>query len=285
MRPSSRSLRLTVAQPSKVTILVNTSDHFDDCWEPFFKLFSSFWPNCPFPVWLNTERKVFEGVGLNVSCTQVQARTGNGRRLTWSECLLAALDLLTTPLVLYMQEDYFLDRPVDGDLIEQLCDLMLANPEIKHVGLTHFGSHGPFEPTADQRLWRISQRSKYRISTQAGLWRVPTLRSYLLPHENGWMFEIFGTRRAARRNECFLTLNRNLYSPGRDQAAIQYLHTGIIKGRWHPAIPRFFEQHGISVRYGERGMYKAPPLVVRKLNTAMHLLSKPYAVLRSLIAA
>src|SRR5437899_7727180 len=116
-----------------------------------------------------------------MQCTQVQHRSGDARRLTWSECLARALSEIKTPLVLYMQEDYFLERPVDMPLILDLVEIMRADPGIKHIGLTHFGSEGPSQPTKDPRLWEISQRARYRISAQAALWRVETLRSYLRP--------------------------------------------------------------------------------------------------------
>ena len=61
-----------------VTVLVNTSDGFADCWQPFFKLFSTFWPDCPYPIVLNTETLdySFEGVELRtVKPRQVQVVT------------------------------------------------------------------------------------------------------------------------------------------------------------------------------------------------------------------
>jgi len=56
---------------SELSIFVNTSDNFEDCWDPFFKLFSIFWPNCPFPIVLNTETKDYSYPGLNIRCTKV----------------------------------------------------------------------------------------------------------------------------------------------------------------------------------------------------------------------
>ena len=65
----------------------------------------------------------------------------------------------------------FLNRPVDGVTVDEFASMMLADTGVKHVGLTHFGSQGPFGDNADNRLKRIGPRARYRVATQAGLWR------------------------------------------------------------------------------------------------------------------
>ncbi len=42
---------------SEVTVLINSCDAYSDLWEPFFKLFSIYWPDCPYEIVLNTEYK------------------------------------------------------------------------------------------------------------------------------------------------------------------------------------------------------------------------------------
>jgi len=263
------------------SILVNSSDGFEDCWPPFFALFTRYWPNCQVPILLNTELKGWSYSHLNIKCTQVQHVTGSVKRLSWSECLEAALSQVTTPLVLYLQEDYFFKAPVEVSLISSLCEKMVADINIRHIGLTNFGSCGPFLPTDDPHLWEISQFAPYRISAQAAIWRVDTLRSYLRPWENAWMFEIFGTRRAMRRPELFLTLTRDPHHSER-VSAIDYIQTGIIKGKWHPEIPNLFRQHGIEVDFRKRGFYEPKPPLIRRLDLLRRLVVHPINAVRSL---
>lgn len=263
------------------TLLVNTSDGFEDCWTPFFTLLTRNWPDYRGPILLNTELKQWSYPGLDINCSQVQKKRPN-KRLTWSECLLAALDQVKTPLVLYFQEDYFLERPVDAKLIEEFAILMLDDDSIRHIGLTHFGSMGPFEPTEDARLWRIARKARYRISTQVGLWRVDALKSYLRPEENAWMFEIFGTQRAQHRPDTFLTVNQKIYSPGATPI-VQYTHTGIIKGKWHPALSELFAVNGVQVDFTKRGFYKPKPRALEKLVTLRKLIAHPLLLSRALL--
>lgn len=263
------------------TVLVNSSDGFEDCWEPFFTLLARHWPECPAPVVLNTETRDWSCRHIPVRCTRVQTISGLSRRLTWSECLAGALRTVETPLVLYLQEDYFLQARVDSAAIEDFIRMMLEDPEIRHVGLTHFGACGPFEPTPDPRLGAVPRKARYRISTQGGLWRLEALRSYLEPEENGWMFEIYGTQRSRRRNDRFLTVNPEWFGPGR--RVLDYLHTGIIRGRWNPEIVAVFRNAGIEVEYARRGFYRAPPWPLRKLETAARVLARPDLALRALV--
>jgi hypothetical protein len=195
--------------------------------------------------------------------------------------MLHGLDKLQTPLVLLMFEDYFVQSRVNSAIVNEFADLMCRDARIKHIGLTHFGSMPPFHRTDDVRLWRVGQRARYRISTQAGLWRVDTLRSYLRPRENSWAFEIFGTWRARNRSDLFLTTNREIFRPG-NSPIIEYMHTGIIKGKWHPDIPELFRSHGISVDVAKRGLFKPRPKLLQKLATLQKLLSHPIAIVRAL---
>jgi hypothetical protein len=252
------------------TVLVNSCDAFEDCWQPFFRLFSRYWPGCDARVLLNTESKHWECDSVLVECTVVQR--GATGRLSWSECLIRALDQVRTPLVLYLQEDYFIDRPVRVDLIRRAVEHMISRPEVQHVGLTKHGSHGPYPPTDQEWLHLIRRDARYRISTQAGLWRVDALKSYLRPEENGWMFEIFGTWRASRRDELFLCAD---HDPERGGPAIDYLHTGIIKGRWLRGIQKVFETNGIEVDYSRRGFYEPKHPLLHKFEVGSRLLERP----------
>ena len=265
---------------SYYSIIVNSSDDFEDCWVPFFTLLKKNWDNCNAPIFLNTEHKTFQFSGLKIYVTQSH-RLVNDRKLTWSECLINALNLVETPLVLYLQEDYFIQSPVKFEIINDFVNLMISDKSIKHIGLTHFGSKGPFTFFEnDFRLLKIKKDAEYRISTQAGLWDRGTLLSYLRPDENGWMFEIFGSKRSSKKNDIFLTANKQIFNSV-NAYIIDYIHTGIIKGKWHKSIPQLFEQNNIKINFNKRGFYKSRPIFIRKIQTLIKLLKNPIKFLNS----
>lgn len=255
------------------TIVVNTSDGFEDCWLPFFQLFERYWPNCPYPIVLNTETKTPAFAAPAVRAARVAADAS--RRLTWSECLARCLDEIETPYILYLQEDYFLEGPVQAALIEIFLDEMRAG-RADVIRLMECGGAGPWEPSAHPLLWTVSQKAAYRISMQAALWRKSTLRAHLRAHESPWQLEIFGSARARRVRDQVLCVNRDRFH-GEGKEVIPYQPTGIVSGRWEQRIVEpLFARHGIQVDFSRRGFYKAvgprPRPVLKRLTDRLRSL-------------
>jgi len=214
---------------------------------------------------------------MNIHCTVVQGDTEP--RLTWSECFLRALDQVQTPLALYFQEDYFLHQPVRADIVQASVDYMMAHPDVEHIALTRHGSHGPYETHAEEWLQGIRQKARYRISTQAALWRVDALKSYIRAKENGWMFEVFGTWRAHNKNAVFLYAK---FDEAHGGPAFDYLHTGVIKGKWLSAIQPVFAAHGIQVDYTRRGFFVPKHPLLHKFDVGRKLLERPSLLVAAL---
>jgi hypothetical protein len=235
-----------------LTILVNSCDGFEDCWAPFFELFARYWPQCPYPIVLNTELKNRQFTGVSVHCARVAA--GVERRLTWSECLARCLDEIATPHVLYLQEDFFLEAPVRQPLIEPLLAEMRAG-QADVIRLMECGGSGPWKPSAHPLLWEVDQNAEYRIALQAALWRKSTLRGHLRMHENPWQMEIFGSARARRIRDSVMCVNRDrFHGPG--QEIFPYQPTGVIKGQWERQIVEpLFARHDIAMDFSQRGFY------------------------------
>lgn len=245
-----------------LTILVNTSDGFEDCWPPFFQLFKTYWPDCPYPIVLNTEKKTFAWPGLNIRSACVAQ--GSNTRLTWSDCLARCLDGIDTPYILYLQEDYFLEAAVNASLIERFLDAMRAG-QADVIRLMECGGSGPWKPSAQTDLWVVDQHARYRIALQAGLWKTSVLRSYVRKHESPWQLEAFGSMRARRRrNEKVLCVNRNLYH-GQSKEIFPYFPTGVVNGMWdRRAVVDLFERHGIVMDFSKRGFIDERVLLPKK---------------------
>lgn len=247
------------------SVFVNSCDSFEDCWFPFFTLYKKYWGENLTPIFLNTENKDFSFDGLNIYTTKVQ--NFNSKKLAWSDCLSAGLNQLNTPIVLYLQEDYFIDKMVDQKFISNSVDYMLKNPDIGMISLTPFGSHGPYLKYANNSDYLLIKKdAKYRISTQAALWRVEKLQSYIEPNENGWMFEIFGTMRSRNKKDIFLVANFEKHL----EPIINYLHTGVIKGKWHIGIKDVFNDNSIAIDFQKRGFY----LPINKMHSKFILFTK-----------
>jgi hypothetical protein len=262
------------------TVLVNSSDGFEDCWIPFFTLFKKYWPDPDPKIILNTEFKTFQFDGLHIVSSQVSS--GSDKKMTWSECLIRCVEKIETPLLLYFQEDYFIERKVNSDVINDFAAMMLKDTSIKYIGLTDCCNYRPFGKWPhDDRLWIVSRDTRYRISTQCGLWDKNTLLSYLRPHENGWMFEIFGTRRAKKRDDLFLTMNRVIFDS--KNPIIYYQPTGIIKGKWLPSMTELFSRELIQMDFTKRGFYAKSYSLLDKISTIRKFIKNPLYLIRGLM--
>ncbi len=258
-----------------LTIVVNTCDAFADCWSPFFRLFTTYWPACPYPIVLNTETLDYARPEVELRAAKVAA--GSPRRLTWSECLARCLDGIETPYVLYLQEDYFLEAPVRAEWIATFLDAMRAG-RADVIRLMECGGSGPWHPTADESLWAVDRKAQYRIALQAALWRKAAMRGHLRAHESAWQLEVFGSGRARRkRGETVLCAARDRFHGGAREI-FPYTPTGIVKGKWERAIVEpLFAAHAIEVDFSRRGFYggsetgKRAPLTRRIADRARSL--------------
>ncbi len=258
-------------------ILVNSTDSFEDSWYPFFKLLAKFWPHCQQNIILNAETKDFSYPGLDITCTKVSAQDPD-RKLPWGESLIQCLDRIDTEILLYLQEDYFLNAPVDVAQINEFVNL-IAKENVSHVSLVDFSSGGPWRPTKNPLLWEVDQKAAYRLSLQAGLWRKDRLRFYLRKHESPWHFELWGSKRAHRIKDTFLCVNREIFNE-KNRRIISYVPTGIVKGKWNrEAVYSLFLENGIQVDFSNRGFCDPSEKPRRKSS----LVSRAISRLRSAI--
>lgn len=228
------------------SILVNTTDSFEDCWYPFFKLFKKYWPDFHGTIYLNTETKDFSFEGLDIVPIKNKL-VGE----SWSKCLKFALNFIEEEIILYLQDDYFLKDTVQKNIIEHLYSKILEN-NIDCIHLTPFASEGPFEKSQYLDVLKYSKKAAYKIGTQASLWRKSTMKKYLKDHENAWHFEVFGTKRAWRHNEEIYIYNFNK----NENEIIPYSPTGIVKGKWKKdAVFELFAINEIDINYNIRGFY------------------------------
>lgn len=238
----------------KYTILVNTTDSFEDCWIPFFTLFKRYWPDYTGKIYLNTETKRFTFTGLNIIPVQNSKTTPN-KRITWSECLMRALNSIDTEVVLYMQEDYFLKDLVKNEIVEKYVRLMQEHTDIHCIHLTDQSVKPEFKSDTYDKLFTVLNKNRDTITCQAALWQKSVLLSYLRPYESAWEFELLGSHRSE-------ILKPNLYvvDPAwiklNTYEIIPYIFTGVIQGCWFEEVVPLFEKHKIHIDYSKRGFVK-----------------------------
>jgi hypothetical protein len=261
----------------KYTLLLNSTDSFSDCWEVFFALFKKYWPEPRPMIILNTETKTFSDPDLKIINAETQKHFG--RRPTWSEGIKYCLELSPTPIVLYLQEDYFLERRVDAARLARAAQLMLDH-QLTCVAVTDLGARGPYLEPPYPELLEVGANTRYKVNCQGSLWNATDLQQILRPEENAWQFEIFGTARERRSKRKYYALKS---TPSMPDNAVAYLKgTAIIKGAWNPTVVGLLKANNLELDLEKRGFYEGIGVLENKWNTFRKLYNSPYGFLRGL---
>jgi hypothetical protein len=258
------------------SILINTCDKFDDCWDPFFKLFSIYWPDYKGRIYLNTEYKNYDYEGLHIIPLKVcqNNHVQKEERATWSQCLKWALEGIDSDIVLYMQEDYFLKDVVKNDIVEKYVELMYENPDIQCIHLTDQAVTAEDKSVFDH-LNNVLYSQRYRVSCQAALWRKAELLNLIREYENAWEFEEFGSMRSAILKRDYYAVDK-MYVRLNHFEIIPYIFTGIVQGRWYKETVPLFEKHGIKIDFSKRGFANDAPSkpLVKRLKNRLNKIPK-----------
>jgi hypothetical protein len=243
----------------KYALFVNTCDKFEDCWDPFFKLFTLYWPDFEGTIYLNTEYKEYTYENLNIVAVQGALKNNipKTERATWSECLKWAMETIEENVVLYLQEDYFFKDTVKNVKVEEFVELMYNNQNIRCIHLTDQAvkENGA---SSFENLNFVALKQRYRVSCQAALWHKSELLDILREHEDAWEYEEFGSMRSEILNKDYFVVNNNYVKLGESEI-IPYLFTGIVQGRWLEQVVPLFEKHNINIDYNKRGFVKEAP--------------------------
>jgi hypothetical protein len=229
------------------TLLVSSCDRYEDLWEPYFSLLNLYWPDCPFPVVLITEKKRPVLPNIRALCL--------GAGLDWSTLLLNALNTVGTPYVLLTLEDFFLRRKVCTPKVVALFD-QLQQESLRMLRLTP--RPGPNFKLNSSEYGGIEPNAPYKVSTQAAFWEVETLKKLLTPGESAWEFEINASLRSVELTG-FVAVWRE---------ALPYRHHVVEKGKWFPWDYWKFSRMNIGVKSSAREVmttYETLMWILRKL--------------------
>lgn len=220
---------------ASLPVLVVSCDPYADLWRPFFDLFWRRWPDCRGPVYLGSNFVAFDDPRVRPLLV--------GKDVTWASSLRAMLDRIQSEYVILMLEDFFLMETVDNARVEGLADVAIA----ERVGcLRLYSIYPPEHPVAGHSdLGAFEPGDWWRITAQAAIWRVDTLRQLLLPGFSAWDFELVGSQMSD-------------FMPDRiwgvKTPALVYDHA-VEKGKWRPQGLAICRAAGIDVDPSTRGAF------------------------------
>lgn len=214
---------------NKTAVLISSCDSYQDLWEPFFKLFFKYWPDCPYPVYLSTNHGNFDDPRVKIIAV--------GDDTDWSSGFRSVMERIPHPYVIVIMEDFLFMKPVDTDKIKRLITYM---DEKKAGYLRLVPSSGQDLPCPDnEEVGAISKGSDYRLSLQTSIWDKNTLLNLLRDGESAWELEINGTKRTNELYVPFLCV--------KNDPPIQYFCTAVTKGKWVKGAVDLCRKEGIEV--------------------------------------
>lgn len=143
------------------SVIVSSWDGFADCWPFFVHGLKKYWPDCPWRVLLMTTGSLpqFEGIET------VNLREDRG----WASNLKRTLEHVSTPYVLYLQEDYWIEKQVDTAALANV----LAEMRKQNAGYARIVPVPPPDQKTDAAtgLGACSADNRYRVCLQAAFWK------------------------------------------------------------------------------------------------------------------
>lgn len=240
-----------------VTILINSCDKYDDCWNPFFKLFKIHWPDCPYELVLNTETKSYDNSVLPVRTINTSGD------LAWSARLRNVVEQIESNYIMFFLEDEFLCSPVNVDEFEKVVEYMRNNTDVGYILLRH--SEKQKTKFDEPYFPRSFITEKYQIVGLSAIYRKDFMLKILRDHESPWEFERFATIRSKKYPYKILQYNNDLpvifdYD---DSTKTGY---GLRRGKWLPATKPLLDSFGIEVDYEKLGWLTEEDKLEKKEN-------------------
>lgn len=217
----------------KIAVVVSSCDFFEDCWEPFIYCVQKYWKDCPYPLYIVSNHKSIE-TSKGISFIKV------GEDKKFSSNLEVALNQIEADSVIYLQEDYWLNRPVDNNAIEEHIRYCVNN-DMDYLRLSFPFLRGN---RVNDQYREHSLIQKYTLCLQAAIWKKSTLMQLLIEGDSGWDFEYKIQQYAIDNHIKVKALS--LVEKHVDKGFNYVLGTAVRKGRWTREGYRFLKENGFE---------------------------------------
>jgi len=206
-------------------------------------MFNRFWPKCPYPIYLISN---FKNAPANFLVETI--KVGDDKK--WSSNMIKALNKIDQKYIIYLQDDYFLDRKVNINLLKVGLNKLV---KLDAACLRLMPSPRPDIPL-DKLFGQISKNAPFRVCLQATVWNKSILKSLMVEGEDGWGMEKKGTIRSKKINQLFLS-----YKGGdnkKQNIPLSYFFiepqencffTAVNQGIWLYEAILFLYKHGLKI--------------------------------------
>lgn len=230
---------------SELTVVVNTCDSYHDVLDIFFHALGEHWPDCPYPVVINTETNQY---------SQYPAIVHNHQSITgtddWGGRLLSTLDNIQTDFVFMLYDDFILEGNVDFDRIKEALQLLKKQKDADVAYLINT-SLPPATKNNNSTFLPLKDKIDYKLNSSPGIWRKKSLMEYTASGDTPWAWEVFGTYRCWGNGRIFYSLNPlqpDIYPYNHSKGGAIY------RGKWvKEVIKKVINKYQIDINWNKRG--------------------------------
>lgn len=138
---------------NQVAILVVSCDKYNDVWNIFFKTFKKYWPDCPYPIYLGTNKITYFCGGVNLINT--------GEDLSYSENLIMMMDKVEAEHLIIWVDDLMLTAPVNTQHIKDIVEYAIKSG----IDFVKLLPNFPYSYTEEKYgIGRLPNGIKYQVS-------------------------------------------------------------------------------------------------------------------------
>ncbi len=164
-----------------VSVIVLSSDGYDDCWNPFFDLLSKNFPQVKkCEIILSTNSKDYKHKDLDINVL----RHG---MIPWSKRFKNSVEQAKYDIIFMLVEDDFLRSPMDAEMFNEFVEILENDEEIDHIRLLSTFERTKMNSKRIGVLQEIASKTKLRLTYLPGLWKKEILLKYLVDYEAPFM--------------------------------------------------------------------------------------------------
>lgn len=231
-------------KPYDLTIVVNTCNAYQDVLGIFFHALKDYWPDCPYPVVINTESRAY------THPARVHHYVTPDGEDDWGARLRSTLSSIDSEYVLTVYDDFILNSHVSNHRIEQALGLLKS--QANNVVAYLVKMETPLSRTnTDDAFIAIKDRVEYRLNSAPAIWRKQALMDYTDVGDTPWAWEVFGSYRTWGDGKVFYSLNP------KSSDIYPYNHAkggAVYRGKWvREVVEQVSQKYVLDIDWTQRG--------------------------------
>ena len=226
------------------SLFIMSCDSYSDIWSFLFDGINTYWPNCPYKIYLCTEtKKSFDG----------HVETINVNYKSWGERLIEGLKQVPTDYVFFLIDDLPPGEIVDQNVLDYCLNYLDSDKKISNIYVSSCMDENTKElkvniPYFDEKKRELT--FNYRLNAAPAFWRKEKLIEFTKKTDSPWVWEVFGTIRIYKYKDKVLSLSKDLSYPYKVVCA----SGAIVKGKWNTLFVEKIKDRYLNFDFSVRGI-------------------------------